>query len=361
MGYAMKTFHDYPVITDDTAIPDPAAPGGAQNVLLGAQRGRSNRLNIELRKLEPDQALGIWTTGERQFARLAAYYQVGLVLLEPEPPQRFPGIVLSLGGFARPIGGVTLNTSRSQVAFDLPAIAGGGVQTIRVTPARAALTAPAGPFSSFTLVGENLAAGLRRRLVLRNPRWVRILPSAERVPVEPALNTAHGWTFDFRADRIEVRAGNRVTYVPAGGGAPVTIDVFPGSYMAYVETIMHEQVVAGQPRAMSTSSNEIGFVLGPRITSHSVNVVSNVIRVNFSPAFPMNAGPPAQRLNIQVIVDGEVYTRRLIPGALQAGEFRPLASAIRIHSRFPLAAAGLHTLRVTVEGADAQPYWIPTP
>src|SRR5579864_7782565 len=72
MGLALKTLHDFPVITDETTV--------ANNIIMPApERGRGNRLNIELRKLESEQAFAIWTTGERQFTRLAAYYQVGLV------------------------------------------------------------------------------------------------------------------------------------------------------------------------------------------------------------------------------------------------------------------------------------------
>lgn len=361
MGYTLKTFHDYPVLTDATVIVDPAT-NLPSNVFVGGQRGRDNRLNIELRKLEPDQALAIWTTGERQFARLAAYYQIGLVQLEPERARRFPGLVLSVGAFATPLGGVTLTGSRNQVTFDLPAIAGGGVQSIRVEPARPALTAPPGPNSTFTLIGENLAGGLRRRVVLRNARWARLPTPAERVPVDPPLNAAHGWTFDFRADRIDVRAGNQVTYQPADGGPLVTIDVFPGTYMAYVETITHERVVAGQPRVISTNSNETPIALAARILNHVITAASNTIRLNFSPAFAMNISPPAgERLDIQVTVDGQAYRRRLAAGALQPGEFRPLAGAIRLHALFPVVNPGLHTVRVMVEGVDAQPYWIPTP
>src|SRR5207253_6110486 len=116
-GQAMKTFHDHATINDNTAIIE--VPNTPHPVLV--ERDRNNALSIVLRKIEPEQSLAIWTTGERQFARLAAYYTVGLVLLDPDPPRRMPGIVLSLGAVVTPLGHVRLNTSRSQLAFALPA------------------------------------------------------------------------------------------------------------------------------------------------------------------------------------------------------------------------------------------------
>src|SRR5262245_43693527 len=44
MGLALKTLHDFPVVTDRTAI-------GGTTLMPLAERNRDNRLNIELRKL----------------------------------------------------------------------------------------------------------------------------------------------------------------------------------------------------------------------------------------------------------------------------------------------------------------------
>ena len=352
MGYAVKTLHDYPVITDATSIAN-------LPIFTGAQLGRSNRLNVELRKMEPEQSFAIWTTGERQFARLAAYYQVGLVLLEPEPPRRLPGIVLSVGALATPKGGVSLTSSHSDLVFDLPALAGGGQQTLRADPARPSLVAPPTTPSTFTLRGEGLGTGIRQRLILRNTRWAQLSPPADRVPLDPALNAANGWAVDLRPDRIEVQLGTSVTFNPPD--APQrTIDVFPGSYTAQIETILAERVVAGQLRTTASLSNEIGFGIAPRIRTHQL-LASDRIRIDLEPAFALNIGPPvAPELDVQVMIDGEVYRRR---GVAQpaAGEFRVDPGSLLIGALFPLATPGLHPVRISVEGVDAQPYWISTP
>jgi Pvc16 N-terminal domain len=354
MGYAMKTFHDVSIVTDATMI------AGAP-VLTGTQRGRNNRLNIELRKLEPDMSFAIWTTGERQFTRLAAYYQVGLVLLEPEPALRMPGTVLSVGAFVTPMGTVTLTGSRSGMAFALPAISGGGTQTLQAEPARPAVTAPAGTNAEFSILGENLSGGLWRRLTLRNARWARLTPPLDRVPLDPALNLANGWVVDVLADRINVRVGSQLTFAPPGGGPNRTIQVFPGTYAVRLDTVRAEQVVGGQVRSQSSTSNEIAFPITPRIVGHALNVVPNTIRVDLDPAFPLDIAPPlGDELDIQVIINGHVY-RRNIGGPLVAGEFAAQPNAVLIFADFSVAATGLHSLRLSIEAADAQPYWIEIP
>jgi hypothetical protein len=350
MGYALKTFHDVCVVTDATMI-------AGQQIITGPQRGRNNRLNIELRKLEPETSFAIWTTGERQFTRLAAYYQVGLVLLDPEPPHRMPGTVLSVGAYVTPIGTVTLTGTRSDLRFTLPAVAGGGTQTIRAEPARPALMAAADPNSQFSILGDNLSTGLRRTLVLRNTRWAQLTPPLDRIPLDPALNAANGWTVAFLPDRIDVRVGPQLTFAPAGGGPNQTVQLFPGTYAVRLDTVRAAQVIAGQVRSQSSTSNEIAFAITPRITGHVLNAVPNTIEIDLDPAFPANATPD---LDIQVIIDGAVYQRKAA-GAPAAGEFSVQLNALLVAASFNVGTPGLHTVRVSIEGADAQPYWIEIP
>jgi hypothetical protein len=352
MGYALKTLHDIPCITDNTVV-------AGQPVIISTQRGRGNRLNIELRKIEPDHSFAIWTTGERQFTRLAAYYQVGLVLLEPELPHRIPGIVLSLGAFVTPMGTVTLTGSRGDMSFGLPALVGGGTQTLHAEPARPAVLVVPDANSQFSILGENISSGIRRRLVLRNARWSRLTPALDRVPLDPPLNAANNWAFDFRPDRIDVTVGSQITFTPADGGPNQTIPVFPGTYAARLDTVRAEQVIAGQLRAQSSTSNEITFAITPRITGHVLNVPANTVQIDLDPAFPANVGPPAgPELEIQVAIDGQVYQRVPAGPPPAAGEFVAQLNAVLVHTGFSLATPGLHSLRLSIEGADAQPYWI---
>jgi hypothetical protein len=351
MGFALKSLHDIPVVTDNTMV-------AGQQIITGTQRGRGNRLNVELRKLEPDTSFAIWTTGERQFTRLAAYYQVGLVLLEPEPARRIPGTVLSVGAFVTPMGTVTLTGSRSDMSFALPAIAGGGTQTLRAEPARPAVTVVPGPNSQFLILGESVSTGVRRQLVLRNARWARLSPPVDSIALDPALNVANNWSVDFRPDRIDVTVGSQLTFAPAGGGPNQTMPVFPGTYAVRLDTVRAEQVIAGQLRSQSSTSNEIAFAITPRIIGHLLNAPANTIVINLDPAFPADVVPPlGPELEIQMIIDGEVY-QRVAPGPPGAGEFVVQPSSVLVAATFNVATAGLHSVRLSVEGADAQPFWI---
>ncbi len=351
MGYALKTFHDMPVVSDKTMI-------AGQQIITGAQRGRGNRLNIELRKLEPDQSFAIWTTGERQFSRLAAYYQVGLVLLEPEPAQRIPGVVLSVGAFVTPMGTVTLAGSRSEMSFSVPAVAGGGTQTLRAEPARPAVLVVPNADAQFSIFGENVSTGIRRRLVLRNARWAQLSPPFDRIALDPALNTANGWAVEVRRDRIDVTVGAQLTFAPADGGPNQTITVFPGTYAARLDTVRAEQVVAGQPRSQSSTSNEITFAITPRITGHVLNVAAGTVQIDLDPAFSADIAPPlGPELDIQVVIDGLVY-QRVTPAPPAAGQFFVQPNSVLVAATFNLATAGLHNVRLSIEGADTQPYWI---
>ena len=68
-------------------------------------------------------------------ARLSAYYEVRVVMLEPEPPRTMPGLVLNLGTFLLQLGSPHLERSQSQMRFKIPDINGGSIQEIEATPA----------------------------------------------------------------------------------------------------------------------------------------------------------------------------------------------------------------------------------
>ena len=245
MGYALKTLHDYSVIDDDTAI------SGTQ-VLHADLRGRDNRLEVTLRPVTPEDSIAFWSAEDRQTARLSAYYEVRYALLEPDPPRRLPGIVLSLGTFIVDLASPQLAGSRSAVTFTLPAQAGGGQQTIVASPAR---VRPPGPPNAnrLTLLGTNLAIGQERRLHLRNARWRERAPELERVPVDPDLpqNAAAGWTIDEATDRIDITLGTQLTVaVPAG--PPVVLPVEPGIYHARVEVVKELRVIRASSRRSPT-------------------------------------------------------------------------------------------------------------
>ncbi len=361
MGYALKTLHDFARITDDTQI------NGTQ-VLHADLRGRDNALEISLRPITPEESVTFWSAEDQATTRLSAYYEVRYALLEPEPPQRLPGVVLSLGTFVVDIASPQLAGSRSQITFNLPAIAGGGQQTIAAAPARVGPPIPALPDSNrLTLVGGNLTIGRRRRLYMSNARWRQRLPGVERVLVDAGLpaNAAAGWSVTEAADRIDVVLGTQLTVATAG--PPVVLPVEPGIYSVSVEVVKDSAVILGQLKEITDISNATSFAVIPRVTAAAlVNAAERRLRVDLDASTdltPTGAGSPGP-LDILVVANGENYLRHdpLVPGdAFDIGDFQPFDDTLEFRARFDPTVAGTYPLRVIVEGAESQPFWIELP
>jgi hypothetical protein len=358
MGYALKTLHDYSVIDDDTEV------SGTQ-VLHPDLRERDNRLEVTLRPVSPEDSIAFWSAEDRQTARLSAYYEVRYALLEPDPPRRLPGVVLSLGTFIVDLASPQLAGSRSEVTFTLPAQAGGGEQTIVASPAR---VGPPGPPNGnrLTLLGTNLEIGQERRLYLRNPRWRERAPELERVLVDAELpaNAADGWMIDEATDRIDVTLGTQLT-VAAPPGPPIVLPVEPGIYHARVEVVKELRVIQGQLKEITDTTNETAFAATPRVIGAAViDPAQRRIRVDLDPSVDLTPAGAPRPLDIMVVVDGETYARfdPAVPGAtFDIGEFEPANDTLEFRARFDPTVTGTHPFRVLVEGAESQPFWIELP
>src|SRR5262245_59381911 len=86
MGYALKTFHDFPVITSKTRINGSA--------ILDSEFG-DDTIQTILRPVTPEEAISFWNSQETKTTRLSAYYEARVVMLAPAPPRTLPGVVLN--------------------------------------------------------------------------------------------------------------------------------------------------------------------------------------------------------------------------------------------------------------------------
>ena len=179
-------------------------------------------------------------------------------MLTPEAPERFPGIVLSIGEYVRALGATTLTGSRSTVHFTIPAAIGGGAQAVTVEPARVQLNpGSAPPNDSVTLLGSKLTSGIAQSLVLRAAAWSRLTPPVNRVELDPAMNP--GWALSLAADRIDFRAQPTLAFID--GGVPRIVDVLPGIYAASLRTVIGDRVFAGERMTSGVESNQIAFAV----------------------------------------------------------------------------------------------------
>lgn len=362
MGYALKTLHDFALIDDASTI-------NGTPLLPSDLRGRDNALEIALRPVRPEESVAFWSSEDQATTRLSAYPEVRYAFLEPDPPTRLPGLVLSLGTFLVAFASPQLTGSRSQLAFTLPALAGGGAQTIEAAPARVGPPIPAIPASNrLTLLGSNLTVGQRREIRLSSARWRVRLSAVERVTVDPALpqNAAAGWTVSEAADRIEVTMGSALT-VDLPPGPPVTLPVEPGLYAASVHTVKDAAVVLGRLKEITDTSNTTAFTVIPRVAGAAVvNLAERRIRIDLDPSVDLTppAGPGLPgALDILFVVAGEAYRRHdpTSGATFDIGDFQPSGSTIEFRARFDPAAAGTYPVRVIVEGADSQPFWLELP
>jgi hypothetical protein len=359
MGYAIKTLHDFPVVTNRTRINGTA--------ILDPDFG-TDTIQIILRPVTPEDALNFWSSEDTRTARLSAYYEVRVVMLEPEPPRTMPGIVLNLGTFLFQLGSAHLERSQSVVRFRLPVRNGGSIHEVEATSARVTLDSSITPppaHNRMTIVGTNLTGGTSRSLALKNPIWANLpgpVGPITQVAIDATLNP--GWSVDFQTDRIAVKLAPTLQHVKPDGAA-VTLAVLPGFYTALERSIMDQQIVNNELKQIVASSNEVSFAVSPRIVSHDPPDAAGNVQINLGPEFdPLD--PNLEGDAIQVIVDGDVYARVSADPPGTPGQFfvtNAPSNLIRIRPRFPVAVVQpqAHACRVVVNGAESAPFWIELP
>jgi hypothetical protein len=358
MGYALKTFHDFPMITDKTRIEG--------NLILDDElQGKDNQLGIILRTLSPEDAIAFWGSEESRTVRLSAYYEVRVVMLEPEPPRTLPGIVLNLGAYLVPIGSPQLSGSESQVRFQLPPLHGGMARQVKASPARVTLDQSASPpeaHNRLTLLGSNLTTGQSRTLLLNQGLWSQQAPAKgtlAAIPVDPSLNPQ--WRIEFFTDRVTISLNPTLVCRDADGGT-LTLPLLPGLYQASVRAVIEEKLINAVVKRIEATSNEISFAIAPRISGHSPPDGNGHIAVTLGGEFDLldpTFGP--EGIAIQVVVDGAVY-ERVEPAELSRPQSFALtgATTILINPHLPVVVSEptAHALRLIVNGAEAAPFWI---
>ncbi|MGV3554879.1 MAG: Pvc16 family protein [Croceibacterium sp.] len=376
MGQALKTMHDFALIRSDTVVAD--GGGILSPVLLPGIDDGTTTLEIVLRPLTPEDALSYWASEQQQPVRLSAYYEVRLVQLEPEAPTMVSAPVLSVGQWVGPKPAVSLANSRSAIRFARPAAIGDTLpERIEISPARPFIDLP--PIDAdfteenrFWLSGGGFTSGIRRRLVLIHPDLAAaglpkgeiVLPAAD----PPAALADARWGVAFSPDRVDVAVCPRLAN-PLGG-PPINLQ--PGTYRIRAEIVLADQTTGTTTREIVRRSNEVSFQLAPRIRDAQAPVLV--------PGDPM-AAPPANEdrqrvtirlspnfsltdsLTVDLAIDGKPYRRvtnfTAVPADNDAA-FRVLSSSVVVQPDFDLAATGLHVVRLTVNGVDAQPFWLET-
>jgi hypothetical protein len=368
LGYALKTLHDHPVLSDATAF-----PGRAPILEEVGLAGGDNRFEIAMRPVPVEEALAFWANDDDHTPRLAAYVEVRVVMLEPEPAERVVRRVLSVGTHVVTGGAPRLERSYSVVSFALPRGVFGAstVQRSYTSPAAASLFDGAAPPSDapyaenhrFTLEGTNLH-GAERALVLRGGgRTVRIdldAPPASRHPATQA--------WELRASSTQVHgAAHRQVWDDASQGL---VSLLPGLFRAHV--VLTQTSKSG--RAVRAASNETLLALAPQIARIAPGAHPGEWRITLVGEYlarpvPSPGGDVPADLALEIGVGGEalVDVRRTHagppPSPLPPGTYDREPGVVVVRPDPSGAIRELapdHPVPVTlvVNGAEAPPAWI---
>lgn len=328
-GLGLKSFHDIPVITDSTFV------GSTQLMPLNL-RGEDSGIQIILCPKAAEEAISFWSAEDQSTARLSAFYEVRIIMLEPEPLTRIAPPVLSVSTFVQDLGAPHLDSSEGVVHYTLPPEAGGGARQALKRPARVGLhpaTATNPPENRLTLHGRGLT-GVSQQLFISSPHW-----NGAEVPVDWSTASYNSALVTSELETT-IDGGSRTIY--------------PGLYSAWVRVVVDERIILGQFKQVTTSSNATPFTIIPVIASHTPPV-GDQVTVTLE-AFAPDAADLAD--DIELVFDGETYERTA--AALTPGFFSVGPSTVTFHARQPLAT-GSRALRIIVRGAASQPFWVVVP
>jgi hypothetical protein len=319
MGLAMKALHDYPRIDDSTAI------NGTKIFPVDLQ-GTDNLFRVTLQPVPFTEAMQYWNAGTQPL-RLAAYYMVTPVLLDPEKAQSLRGRVVRYGVFSFVRGAPHLDASQAAVQFQVPGES--STRTIVTQPAEA----PVG--GAITLVGTELS-GTDTTLLING----RSFPA----PVEVG------------PDWGVLATGSQITATIQANAQLSTI--VPGVYSARARVADTQIAPGGTTRTFVTLSNETPFLVTPAVSGVSVPAPDGTITVSGG-VFQNAAIPPD---GVQVLTGGSVLQPKGA-GPLAAGEFNVVGPA-QIDFRFPpsgFASGAKVMLRIIINGAENAPFWVAAP
>jgi hypothetical protein len=319
MGLGMKTLHDFPLIDDTTQV-------SGVTIFPLDLLGAGNLFRITLQPVPVTEAMGYWNAGT-QALRLAAYYQVTPVLLQPAQPDSLNGRVLTYGVFTFARGAPRLDTSQNLVSFTVPGET--TPRTVTVQPAEVAVG------GTVTFLGSGLS-GDHTTLLLNN----RLFPQ----PIQVSLDWGVSATDSQITAVIQSKAQLRT--------------ILPGVYSARASVSTQKRISDGSLRTFVNSSNEIPFVIVPTILGFSVPALDGTITV--TGGVFQDAGIPADA--VQVFLGSTLVTPKAA-ALLNPGEFE-VFSPSTLNFRFPASGfvSGAFTpFRLIISGAENSPVWVKVP
>ncbi len=256
MSVAMKALHDYPELTDTTIVDgalDPFSTPITTPIFPLDIIGRSNRFKITYQPIQPAESIGFWNTGDSDLT-LSAYYEVNVVLIEPEVSRTRSGRVLDYNIFTFVTGNPKITSSSNEVAFISPV--NGQVRELILMPAQVPPAPPILPPDTtahrLTLKGLDFVGDVRLRLT--NTNWS-----------EPATTDAT-WLVEQTSTEYNVIVREEAFF--ESSGLPAAI--IPGVYGAQLISTVTKNKSDGTTWPIELSSNVCPFAIVPRLDTIGV-------------------------------------------------------------------------------------------
>lgn len=344
MGLAIKVLRDYPIIDKSTMI------SGA-TILNDELAEDEDRLRIVLQPIPHNEAVSFWTAGKSPL-RLSAYYQVSVVLLEPEITQSLPGRVLSYGAYSFVSGTPRLESSENIISFSLDPTGAQQPQEVTVRPAQVPLG------SGVRFEGSSLG-GDQRYLVLSSARW-----ESEGLVEDSAWNVNGG------EDRVTATVQSMVQMKPEDPSTTRTETVVPGIYGASVKVVNSRVISDGSIRQFEHTSNDVPFMVTPRVDGPDVipPATGGIVKVEGYGFEHPDLPGRTERVYV-----GQTLLERGTSGSLSPAQY-DITSTINDGSDIPedpqtlklvipdsMPPGKLVPLRIVVNGAESPPKWIQIP
>ncbi len=323
MGLTMKALRDYPVIDDSTVI-------AGNKIFPTDLQGTDNRFRVTLQPVLHNEAVNYWTAGTQPL-RLAAYYQVSVVLLEPEKPTIRAGRVLKYGIFTFTRGAPRLDGSRSTISFTIPGEA--TVRAVEVQPAEAPVRNLATNTGGEVIFFGTDLAGDETALLIKNKRLAE------------AIEVGSEWGVTATDEQIFA------VIQPTAGLA----NMLPGIYSAIAKVVTRRMGPDKKIRAFIKTSNEAPFIVTPRIDTISAPNAQGIVTV--TGGVFQDAALPVE--SVEVFAGANSLPLKA-GAALNAGEFE-VVNATTLRFRYPIA--GVHSgetvpFRLIINGAESAPNWV---
>lgn len=316
MTYAMKFFHDHPVLT----LPD-----------------TGDQFKITLQPVPSNDAVHNWTAGSMPM-KLSAYYEVSPVFIEPDKPRLFANRVLTYGNYVFPSSAPRIVSSQSIIQFQLP-----NETSLRQVTAQPGQAAPGG---NITFKTTGFGDG-EIQLLIFNMNWKENVLASE-------------WDLEYTKDQLKVTV--KETAILERNNEE--IDMLPGMYSAQLVATKTLRLSDGSVKEFRQRSNQFPFIVMPLI--EDVSIDDTIVAVE-------GYGFQQWKLEIE-LEEGEIQTEtmevyageyalvRAPEDSFDRGQFRvPTESTLEINLPEEIVSGQHPPLRVLVAGAEVSPLWLDIP